>query len=217
MPSACVYVVLHWNYFWRFLNINILRATLVISKPLQTQARRWHNIGSAMDTIASNNWDRTPPKVPILGSDDINSSPYTEKAEDASLYESYLHSKSSTLTGKLDSLTRLRRWLMSFSRPDGLPFSDDVLMEMILEDYPRRSDVLVDVMDFSPTRSERTQQKLQDVSTCKLVLTQHVAYTDFLPSGLHKPQWSTVRWMLVSPALYPCLYFSLRLKGHERS
>lgn len=165
-----------------------------------------------MNTTASISWDRTPPRVPILGSDDINSSPYTEKAEDASLYESYRHSLSPTFNGTLDSLARLRRWLVSSFGRGSPPCSDDMLMEMILKDYPRRTDILVDVMDFSPTRSERTQQKLQDVSACKSTSTPCVACTNlssvFAHSGLHKPQWSAVRWMSVASALSPCLYFT---------
>ena len=147
--------------------------------PLQRLGNRGHSSGNAMDpTRESISWDKTPPKIPILGSNDINSSPYTEASEDASTYERYLDSHSPTLDRKFSLLTRLGRWLMSLFRPGSSPFSDDELMEMILKDYPRRTDILVDVMDFSPTRSERTQQKLQDVSACKLILTRCVACTN---------------------------------------
>ena len=143
--------------------------------PLQRLGDRGHSSGNAMDPRESINWDKTPPKIPILGSNEINSSPYTEASEDASTYERYLDSHSPTLDRKFDLLTRLGRWLMSSFRPSSSPFSDDKLMEMILKDYPRRTDILVDVMDFSPTRSERTQQKLQDVSACKLILSRCVS------------------------------------------
>ena len=157
-----------------------------------------------MNTTASIDWDRTPPRVPVLGSDDINNAPYTETAEDASLYESYTNSLSPALHETLDSLTGLTRWLKSFYVSDRPQCSDDMLMEMILKDYPRRTDILVDVMDFSPTRFERTQQKLQNVSACKLILTQGVSCANIrflvLP-GLDKPQWSVVRWMSVALAV----------------
>ena len=131
-----------------------------------------------MDTTAGIDWDRSPPRVPVLGSDDINNSPYTEEAEDASLYESYVNSLSPALHKTLNSFTGLTRWLKSFYVSDSPQCSDDILMEMIFKDYPRRTDILVDVMDFSPTRFERTQQKLQDVSACKLVLTQCVPWAN---------------------------------------
>ena len=125
-----------------------------------------------MDTTADIDWDRSPPRVPVLGSDDVNNSPYTEKAEDASMYENYINSLPPALHETLDSLTGFKRWLKSFYVSDSPQYSDDMLREIILKDYPRRTEILVDVMDFSPTRFERTQRQLQDVSACKLILTQ---------------------------------------------
>ena len=131
-----------------------------------------------MGTKAGIDWDRSPPRIPVLGSDDINNSPYTEKAEDASLYESYIDSLSGPLHKTLDTFTGLKRWLKSFYVSDTTQYSDDILTEIILNDYPRRTDILVDVMDFSPTKFERTQQRLQDVSACKLILAQCIPCAD---------------------------------------
>ena len=169
-PDLChtqIHIFLCRNPVWRMLPL-----------PLQRLENRGHSSGNVMDPTESINWDRTPPKIPILGSNEINSSPYTEASEDASTYERYLDSRSPTLNRKFDLLTRLGHWLISSFRLRSSPFSDDKLMEMILKDYPRRTDILIDVMDFSPTRSERSQQKLQDVSACKLILSQCVACTD---------------------------------------
>ena len=110
-------------------------------------------------------WDKTPPRVPVLGSDEINISPYTKKPDDASLYQRFFRNNCQYEDASV--VGRLGRWVARLFQPNSKPLGLDALIEMILKDYPQRSDVLVDVMDFAPTRSDRSQHKPQHVSACR--------------------------------------------------
>ena len=109
-------------------------------------------------------WDKTPPRVPVLGTDEINNSPYMEKAENATLYNTYVESQ---VDVQSDYLSRGYRWIKSIFTSGGhRQLTDEQLIRMIHQDFPRRSEIMVDVMDFSPTESKRVQYPLHNVSAC---------------------------------------------------
>lgn len=134
-------------------------------------------------------WNRDPPQVPILGSNEINESPYTVPNQDTTLYKRFVRRRNAAqywqtwrkaggdagLIGWLrDALWQWRQPQQPKPEEDAAAAAaitdyalEDELIEMIHADFPKRSDVIVEVMDFAPGRCELTRPRFGEVSKCK--------------------------------------------------
>jgi len=120
-------------------------------------------------------WDTTPPKIPVLGSDEINNTPYEARDDEASLYNRFISNQVAEDYNNI--FAKSFRWTASlFGWASQLRMTDDDLIQLILKDYPRRPDLIVEVMDFSPGKFTRTTCRLEEMSVCKEPIYCSTAY-----------------------------------------